>query len=56
MATKSKPVEKGNAWVSSALKVNLERTATDVRIPERYAPLLQIVRDHYGLQKKPARC
>ncbi len=52
MATKSKPVEKGNAWVSSALKVNLERTATDVRIPERYAPLLQIVRDHYGLQKK----
>jgi pyruvate,orthophosphate dikinase len=52
MATKSKPVEKGNTWVSSALKVNLERTATDVRIPERYAPLLQIVRDHYGLQKK----
>jgi pyruvate,orthophosphate dikinase len=52
MATKSKPVEKSNPWVSSALKVNLERTATDVRIPEEYAPLLQIVRDHYGLQKK----
>lgn len=52
MATKPKPVEKTNPWVSSALKVNLERTATDVQIPAQYAPLLQIVRDHYGLQKK----
>ncbi|MHB8139187.1 MAG: PEP/pyruvate-binding domain-containing protein [Smithellaceae bacterium] len=52
MAIKSKPVEKNDQWVSSALKVNLERTATDVQIPPQYAPLLQIVKDHYGLQKK----
>lgn len=49
MTTKSKPVEKNNRWVSSALKVNLERTAVDVQIPPQYAPLLQIVQDHYGL-------
>ncbi|MEE9913635.1 MAG: hypothetical protein K4571_18135 [Deltaproteobacteria bacterium] len=52
MTTKSKPVEKTNPWVSSALKVNLERTAVDVQIPQQYAPILQIVKDHYGLQKK----
>lgn len=51
MTTKSKPIEQ-NRWVSSALKVNLERTAVDVQIPPQYAPLLQIVQDHYGLQKK----
>jgi len=38
--------------VSSALKVNLERTAADVRIPPKYVPLLQILNDHYGLRKK----
>ena len=52
MTSKSKPVEKNNRWVSSALKVNLERTAVAVHIPPQYAPLLQIVQDHYGLQKK----
>ncbi len=52
MTTKSKPIEKNNRWVSSALKVNLERTAVDVQIPQQYAPILQIVKDHYGLQKK----
>ena len=52
MTNKSKPVEQKNRWVSSALKVNLERTAVDVQIPGQYAPLLQIVKDHYGLQKK----
>lgn len=52
MATKTKPVEKNDRWVSSALKVNLERTAVDVQIPQQYAPILQIVKDHYGLQKK----
>lgn len=52
MTTKPKPVEKDNRWVSSALKVNLERTAAEVQIPPQYAPLLQIVQDHYGLQKK----
>lgn len=52
MTTKLKPAEKNGQWVSSALKVNLERTAVDVLIPPQYAPLLQIVQDHYGLQKK----
>ena len=52
MATKITPVKKNNRWVSSALKVNLERTAVDVQIPQQYAPILQIVKDHYGLQKK----
>lgn len=39
-------------WVSKALKVNLERTAADVEIPTQYEPILQIVKDHYGLKKK----
>ncbi len=52
MATTSKPVDKNERWVSTALKVNLERTAVDVQIPQQYAPILQIVQDHYGLQKK----
>jgi pyruvate,orthophosphate dikinase len=37
---------------SSALKVNLERTAVDVAIPERYAPLLEGLSRHFGLQRK----
>lgn len=37
---------------SSALQVNLERTAAKVEIPDEYLPLLKIVEDHYGLQKK----
>lgn len=52
MTTKPKPAEKNQRWVSSALKVNLERTAVAVHIPQQYAPLLEIVQDHYGLQKK----
>ncbi|MCX5849327.1 MAG: PEP-utilizing enzyme [Deltaproteobacteria bacterium] len=44
--------EKIEEWGSSALKVNLERTATAIEIPEQYAPLLQVVASHYGLQKK----
>ncbi len=52
MATISKSPRKNDPWVSSALKVNLERTAAEVQIPEQYAPILQIVKDHYGLQKK----
>jgi len=44
--------EKRVDWISSALKVNLERTAVTVEIPEKYAPLLDMVKDHYGLQKK----
>src|SRR5512145_291136 len=52
MTTKSKPAETNSQWASTALKVNLERTAVEVLIPPQYAPLLQIVKDHYGLQKK----
>lgn len=37
---------------SSALQVNLERTAATVEIPEEYLPLLKIVEAHYGLHKK----
>ncbi|NTV00537.1 MAG: hypothetical protein HGA55_05380, partial [Methanoregulaceae archaeon] len=43
--------EKQN-WQSSALQVNLERTAATVEIPEEYLPLLKIVETHYGLHKK----
>ncbi len=52
MTIKSGPVQKSDQWVSSALKVNLERTAVDVEIPPQYAPILRIFQDHYGLQKK----
>jgi pyruvate,orthophosphate dikinase len=52
MTTKNNPNKKSNEWDSSALKVNLERTAVTIEIPERYAPLLKVVEDHYGLQKK----
>jgi len=52
MTAKTVTDEKSAEWVSSALKVNLERTAADVAIPEQYAPLLKVVESHYGLQKK----
>jgi pyruvate,orthophosphate dikinase len=39
-------------WQSSALKVNLERTAATVEIPEHYLPLLAIVDEYYGLSRK----
>ena len=37
---------------SSALQVNLERTAAQVEIPTEYLPLLEVVKNHYGLFKK----
>ena len=52
MTTKISPYEKNEEWGSSALKVNLERTAVTIEIPEQYAPLLEVVAGHYGLQKK----
>jgi pyruvate,orthophosphate dikinase len=52
MTTKNSPNEKKEELGSSALKVNLERTAVTIEIPEQYAPLLQVVAGHYGLQKK----
>jgi pyruvate,orthophosphate dikinase len=52
MTTKIIPNEKNEVLGSSALKVNLERTAVTIEIPEQYAPLLEIVAGHYGLQKK----
>ena len=52
MASNSKLPGKKNRWVSTALKVNLERTAVEVEIPPAYAPLLQIAGDHYGFHKK----
>ena len=52
MKAKNSPIEKNEAWVSSALKVNLERTAVAIEIPKQYAPLLKVVEEHYGLQKK----
>jgi pyruvate,orthophosphate dikinase len=39
-------------WKSSALEVNLERTAAKVEIPQEYLPLLAVVKDHYGVLKK----
>jgi pyruvate,orthophosphate dikinase len=52
MTTKTSPNEKNEELGSSALKVNLERTAVTIEIPEQYAPLLEVVAGHYGLQKK----
>jgi len=49
---KNSPNEKNEGLGSSALKVNLERTAVTIEIPEQYAPLLEVVAGHYGLQKK----
>jgi pyruvate,orthophosphate dikinase len=39
-------------FTSSALQVNLERTAAHVEIPTRYQPLLDVVQNHYGVQKR----
>ena len=39
-------------FISSALQVNLERTAATVEIPARYQVLLDIAREHYGLFKR----
>jgi pyruvate,orthophosphate dikinase len=44
--------EKTIALDSSALKVNLERTAITVQIPEKYATLLHVVEGHYGVSKR----
>jgi len=52
MATNNNSNKKSDGWDSSALKVNLERTAVTIEIPQQYEPLLKIVEDHYGLQKK----
>ena len=52
MTIKNNIREKERGWISSALKVNLERTAVNVEIPEQYAPLLQVAEGHYGLKKK----
>ncbi len=52
MTTENSPDEKNQELGSSALKVNLERTAVTIEIPEQYAPLLEVVAGHYGLQKK----
>lgn len=43
---------KKSPFVSSALQVNLERTAATVQIPERYQLLLDISHEHYGVFKR----
>ncbi len=52
MTQKDESVEKSEEWVSSALKVNLERTSVAIAIPPKYEPLLKVVEGHYGLQRK----
>lgn len=37
---------------SSALQVNLERTAVQVEIPEKYTILLRVAEKHYGVSKR----
>jgi len=37
---------------SSALQVNLERTAVQVEIPEKYSILLRVAEKHYGVSKR----
>ena len=39
-------------FISSALQVNLERTAATVEIPEKYRVLLDIAQEHYGVFKR----
>ncbi|OPY70483.1 MAG: Pyruvate, phosphate dikinase [Syntrophorhabdaceae bacterium PtaU1.Bin034] len=39
-------------FTSSALQVNLERTAATVEIPERYRSLMKVVEAHYGVLKR----
>jgi len=52
MANKNNPNKKSEELGSSALKVNLERTAVAIEIPDQYSPLLKVAQNHYGLQKK----
>jgi pyruvate,orthophosphate dikinase len=52
MTVKNPSEKRDNTLISSALKVNLERTAATVEIPPQYVPLLQIVEQHYGVRKK----
>jgi len=52
MTDKKNPDKKNEEMSSSALKVNLERTAATIEIPEQYSPLLKVVDNHYGLRKK----
>ena len=47
MTAKKSLKEEKEELGSSALKVNLERTAVTIEIPERYAPLLEVVAGHY---------
>ena len=44
--------EKAKTLNSSALQVNLERTAARVEIPEKFGPLLRVVESHYGVFKR----
>ena len=39
-------------FTSSALQVNLERTAARVEIPGEYGELLKVAEPHYGVQKR----
>ncbi len=39
-------------FTSSALQVNLERTAARVEIPERYRDLIRVAETHYGTQMR----
>lgn len=44
--------EERKDWQSLALRVNLERTASTVEIPEEYDPLLKVVESRYGVFKR----
>ena len=52
MTEKINPDKKSEEIASSALKVNLERTAATIEIPQQYSPLMKVVENHYGLRKK----
>jgi pyruvate,orthophosphate dikinase len=44
--------EQQKRWQSTALQVNLERTATDVEIARKYQVLLKVVEGYYGVHKR----
>ena len=44
--------EQQKKWQSTALQVNLERTAADVEIARKYQVLLKVVEGYYGVHKR----
>jgi pyruvate,orthophosphate dikinase len=44
--------EQQKRWQSNALQINLERTAADIEIAQKYQVLLKVVEGYYGVHKR----